>query len=81
AGALLLVFNDTARGHGEAVLLAVLFGVVIEVLQGMVPYRSMAAVDVLFNTAGASLVLFDHHFDAVTRVVALEDRWIERYLL
>lgn len=78
AAALLLVFHDTPRGHVEAVTVAVAFGVAMEGVQLVVPHRTFAVSDMAVNAAGASLVLLDHHVDAVHRVVAWEDRLLAR---
>lgn len=78
AAALLLVFHDTPRGHVEAVAVAVLFGVGMELVQSMLPYRTAAVGDVLVNAVGASVVLLDHRVGLVHRVVAWEDRLIDR---
>lgn len=80
AGALLLVFHDTPRGHVEAVAAAVGFGIAMELVQLQVPTRTFAVADVLVNMLGASLVLLDHRKRAVTRVVRWEDRLLARLL-
>lgn len=80
AGALLLYFHDTPRGHVEAVLIASLFGAIIELLQYGVPGRYFSIVDLLVNTAGAALILLDHRVTFITVIIHAEDQILERIL-
>lgn len=77
AGALMLYFHDTDRGHFEAFLASGLFGLTIELVQLGIPYRSFTPQDVAINFLGASIVLLDHRVKLVTEVVELEDRVLE----
>ncbi len=81
AGALLLHFHDTPRGHIEAVLAAGTFGVLIELAQLAVPVRTFSAADIAVNFLGAAVVLLDHRARVVTYLIEKEDALIERYLL
>ncbi len=79
AGALMLHFHDTDKGHLEAVGTAAGLGLLLEAVQFYLPYRIFSPEDVIVNAAGASLVVLDHRSEAVTRVVRIEDRLIERF--
>lgn len=78
ASALLLYFHDTPRGHIEAILAAVMFGIVLESVQLFLPGRLFSLVDITANTLGASIIVLDHRSRLVTRVIATEDRLLDR---
>lgn len=80
AGALLIYFHDTKRGHLEAIIVAAGLGLGIELLQSQIPYRYYGTDDVVANTIGASLVFLDHRSRIVTRIIEMEDRFLERIL-
>lgn len=80
AGALMLHFHDTGKGHVEAVATAAGLGLLLEAVQFYLPYRIFSPEDVIVNAAGASLVILDHRSRAVTEIVRIEDRLIERFL-
>lgn len=77
AGALLLVFHDTTKGHLEAIIVTAVIGFSLEIVQYFLPFRSFSLVDITVNSIGASFVLFDHHIDAVSSIIHIEDRLIE----
>lgn len=77
AGALLLYYHDTTVGHLEAVATAAGFGIGVELIQLQMPYRAFSTVDILLNTAGASVVLLDHQIDVVSRLIEFEENVIE----
>ncbi|MDY6761910.1 MAG: VanZ family protein [Candidatus Nanohaloarchaea archaeon] len=81
AGALLLYFHETPRGRVEAVLAAGGFGLAIEIVQLLLPFRTFSPADIVVNFLGAALVLLDHESTAVRAIIRAEDRIIERYLL
>lgn len=69
-----LVFR-TPRGRWLALGWLVLFGVLIEALQGLLPWRSMEAADLLANLAGTALgglLALTRQRDAL---LWLEGRW------
>jgi len=76
ASALLLYFHDTPRGHIEAILAAVMFGIVLESVQLFLPGRLFSLVDI--TALGASIIVLDHRSRLVTRVIATEDRLLDR---
>lgn len=80
AGALLVYFHDTEKGHLEAIMVAGIIGIGIELLQTQIPYRTYATLDVVSNLIGASLVFLDHRSRIVTRIIEMEDRFLERIL-
>lgn len=80
AGALLVNFHDTRKGHAEAVVAAGAIAISMEAVQIFLPYRSFSLMDFFVSLSGASLVLLDHHIDAVTWFVRAEDRVLERLL-
>lgn len=80
AGALMLEFHDTKKGHLEAFLLATVFGALMETVQHFLPYRAFGLNDVLINAAGAGLIFLDHHLGFVTYTIETEDRIIERLI-
>lgn len=80
AGSFLLYFHEKKHTHVDAVMLAVLTGLLFELLQSRIPYRTFSLVDAAVNTAGASLVLVERKLPVVHRVVEFEDRIIESVL-
>ena len=74
AAALITYFQDTQRGHFEAVLVATAFGFLIELIQMTLSYRYFGVYDALANLAGASLILLDSRSVVVSKVVETEDR-------
>ncbi|MFB6203748.1 MAG: VanZ family protein [Candidatus Nanohaloarchaea archaeon] len=78
AASLLVYFHDTERGHLEAFLAAAGFGLLLELVQSFLPYRSFSLLDITANLAGAAVVMLDHRSRAVTAVVRCEDRLIEK---
>ena len=80
AAGFLVNFHDTTKGHFEAVLLAFLFGVLMEFMQTQVPGRVFSLRDMGMNLLGASIVLLDHRVRIVSEFVTLEDRMIEAML-
>lgn len=80
AAALMVYFHDTRKGHTEAVLVAGLFGLSMEIVQNFLPIRSFGFKDILVNFAGASIVMLDHRSKIVTTIVRLEDEMIEQVL-
>lgn len=81
AGALLLHFHGKKYGHLEAVIIAGLTGVLLEVLQHPLPHRSSFQIlDVVVNFIGASVVMFERRIPVIHRVVEFEDKLLERAL-
>lgn len=80
AGALMLYFHDTTKGHVESFLIAAIFGLLMEIGQLHIPWRTFGWSDVLVNALGASVVFLDHRVGLVTWIVETEDRLIEEYL-
>lgn len=77
AAALLVYLHDTERGHLEAILIAAVAGLGIELIQMQLPYRFFSVTDILANTAGASLILLDYNAIVTSRIVRFEDRVLE----
>lgn len=74
----LAVYLQGTRRHGlNAVWVAAVFGLSLELVQGNLPTRHYSAVDVAANSLGASVVLLDHRLRIAKRIVELEDRIIE----
>lgn len=78
AAALLTYFQDTRRGHHEAILVAAVFGLMIELVQLNLSYRYFGWADVTANLIGASIILLDTKIGAVRTFVQAEDRMIEK---
>lgn len=81
AAALLLYSHDTQKGHLEAVLVAASFGLLLEFVQLSLQTRTFSMIDIAANTFGAALVLLDHQSTQITKIVQVEDRLIEKYLV
>ena len=81
ASAFLLNFEDTGKGHLEAILSAGLLALGIEAVQLFVPYRSFSMIDFAVSFAGASVVTLDRHVGLVTKFISFEDRMIEKFLI
>lgn len=74
---LMLHFHPTKHGIIESIVLASTVGLGVELIQFQLPYRSFSRSDVLFNTLGASLIVFDYQGFAADKIVALEDKILE----
>ncbi|MCJ7429173.1 MAG: VanZ family protein [Candidatus Nanohaloarchaeota archaeon QJJ-5] len=79
AGSLLLVFHDTPRGHLEAIAVAAGIGLILEMIQYQLPFRTFAIKDAVLNTAGAGLIVFDHQSTVVETIIEMEDSFLERF--
>jgi len=76
----LVNFNDTDKGHLEAVFSAFAIGLLIELMQLYIPERIFSFTDMGMNLAGASIILLDHKLKIVNEIVELEDKLIEQFL-
>lgn len=78
AGSLLTYFHDTTKGHIEAFLVAITFGVLMESLQIYQPDRFFSFKDIFVNCLGASIVFLDHRINAVEKIISLENTLISK---
>ncbi|MFB6174947.1 MAG: VanZ family protein [Candidatus Nanohalobium sp.] len=81
AAAFLVNFQDTEKGHIEAILASGLVAMIIELIQAPIPYRTFSLMDFGVSLAGSTVITLDHHLGLVTRFVELEDDLIERFLV
>ena len=80
AGAALINFHNTTKGHLEAVTAAFIFGAIIEIVQSQIPSRTLSMTDMAVNLAGASLIMIETRFKTVHKIIELEDKTIEKAL-
>ena len=80
AGAALINFHNTTKGHLEAIATAFIFGLLLELLQTQIPSRTFSIIDLAVNLTGASLILVETRFKTVHRFIELEDKIIEAAL-
>ena len=78
AAVLLMHFHPTKHGIMESIILASAAGIGIELIQSALSYRTFSFLDIMVNTFGASLVVFDYHGFAVDKIVALEDKALDQ---
>lgn len=80
AGALLTFFHDKKHGHADAVIIAGLTGLIMELLQSQLPHRSFDLLDIAVNFIGAGLIFLELKFPVVHRIVEFEERLIENMI-
>lgn len=80
AASFLLYFHDKKHNHFDAVILAAVTGLMFEVMQSQIPYRTFSVFDATVNAAGAGLVLLERKIPVVHRVVETEERLIDKAL-
>lgn len=75
---LVMHFHPTKHGIMESVILASAVGVGIELIQFNLTHRTFSVLDMMANTLGASLIIFDYHGFAVDKMVHLEDKMLNQ---
>ena len=78
AAALLVYFHEKNHTHLDAVILAGMTGLLFELVQSQLGYRTFSFVDIAINFAGAGLVLMEQKVPVVHQVVKLEDLMLEK---
>lgn len=81
AGSLLVYFHDSKLGHLEATSIAFSYGLILELIQLNLIYRSFSTLDIFLNGVGACLIFLDHDSKIISRVVSIEDQILEKYFL
>lgn len=77
AAALSLYFHESKDRYLESVVIAILFGVIMEIGQTQVPGRAFSYIDIGLNSLGASAVLLDIKLGLVSELASLEERVIK----
>lgn len=78
AGALLVHFHEKDHSHLDAVLLAGMTGLFLELVQINIGYRTFSLYDSGINFIGAGLILVEQRVPVVRQVVMLEDDFLEK---
>lgn len=78
AGALLVYFHEKDHSHLDAVLLAGMTGLFLELIQSQIGYRTFSLQDVMINFIGAGLILVEQRVPVVHQVIMLEDDFLEK---
>jgi len=78
AGALLVYFHEKNHAHLDAVILAGMTGLFLELVQSQIGYRTFSFSDIAINFIGAGLILVEQRVPVVHQVVILEDNFLEK---
>ena len=78
AGALLIYFHDKEHTHLDAVFLAGMTGLFLELVQSQIGYRTFSLQDVAINFTGAGLILAEQKVPVVHQVVMVEDDFLKK---
>ncbi len=78
AGALLTYFHDKKHSHIDAVMISGLTGLMIELIQSQLVYRTFDIIDIFVNFVGAGLIMLELKVPVVHKIVELEDKFLEK---